>query len=835
MSTRWKWLLLCLAGCVVLLSQAQERPPNASNPPTTLPPPLQLVIMVDDSGTMYDNPYVQQQLFYTGLTRDGSDPQNARWEEIKRLVMMLHTDRLATHQLAILRVGATNEWITGNEDSRFVRLGADGNNQAYAQLLQALTPPTSTGQPDLVDAMGQVQNALIRGQLSDVARVPAILFLTDDVPIQDSAATPFNNRGPWARYAREFESTLRSVVQADPTYQGSYCRHNNGNLMMGIIPIGSANWVFGLNDTRVLSRTDNAVSTPQESYYYQVALGMGFVGYDGQALVYPVDPLLQNEGRLRSDIQNAIDDFINEIRCLDAASLNSPLEFSISALQNQFRVIIEGNPSTVALISPAGRRIAPNPQNLRLITASGLNGLAVARRDFPDDWAGTWQVDLGDTPVNDVRFEADTNLADIRWQARPFSNGERLEVDLLIDEESITVLDQQIIRQVTVYFEGREGSPQRDPITLRPQSDLWLSDPLVFPASGTYNLALSFELAPTIQLDNVQIPGTTYAVLTASGEPIIIRPEVLEQPLRISVVEPANNTLWTCPGGQQSFEVIVEDTGNAERPENTNVFVNMQILYVPQIQPSLEVTEPATQQPNGPSTPTPVATSERVLARLTVQEGGLFTGVINCADLVGTGRQQVRVEASLPGDNTAGEEIGFNFQPTPTPTILAPTPIIPTSEPPIVGSGGRTEPGDPPERISLTWILLFAVLLGGVVTYQGIRYWNANRPLKGVSITLHGYGDSAWRPLLSGLEFWSMVRTKTFTHNDRDLFRFSTDVQGNVEVTILEDGFRIAEQPVNTDLTIRLTAREPVVVLQDAHGQRYTIRDEEINQFEDSE
>jgi hypothetical protein len=828
-SRHWASLLV---GLLLLLSLTLL-PTHAQQPEftSTAPPALLLLILIDDSSTMNQPERHLNSVTTGGFTRNGSDVPNRavtdddfrRYQEVERLITGLHADLLQTHQVAVLRFdSAFGGWLSGSAEQPFIRLGAEGDDAAFVQLREALRTPEAGQQPgDTVDAMAEALSALDRWVTTNAARgalKPVVLLLTDDVPIRNWAESPWNNVTEWRDYNAEFLrqiDSLRGRVQ----YTGDYCRHNNGSPLLVTLPMGSANWV---NDDGTIVEPQGATGG---NYFRRLADRSGaqtlrrdsvLLYSNNDLLTFPIDPRFVSLAELESDLRNAFNQMLSEVRCLQAYDISDQLggtggdiPFSVSAMHQQVRLLFDIQPpSGLELVAPDGRvitvadaqdwlKLVNTPRTDRFV-AWGLN-----RDGFgaPETWAGEWLIRVDSGFVPNIRLEYEIDMADLSWSLLPLSDSSApIQMRLSVGTRNLT--DDIVIRDLQADVIAADGSERFDAVPFTVRGDAYEAR-VPFTQPVTYAVEPSLELNASLGDGGRYFRGLRYDLGLPTSGAGSVRPQIERGVVTVNIESPqASGEAWACTDGTQPLRVRLLDDNSEDNSESLYSYADVGVYYV-----------------GGGAFP-------QRIARLSWDLGEFFRGEVLCEDLDAGADQAIEVRAEYANGLSGADSITFSFQPTPVPTI-APTATAFFTPTPSAG----IDPGQQIEQFvasdsgqRLGQLLLLLALSGGVLYLFGI-YWRSARPLSRIGIEQRTpEGAMKFRPLLAGLRIWLPIRSQVVSDADGNaLFRVeAAAAQNAIRIEALAQQLRLASVPLALGEVVLI--RDYRISIEDGRtGDVYTV------------
>ncbi len=730
------------------MSKAQQAPPS------TTPPKLLLMILLDDGWSMnrYGVP---------GIYDRGVDPRNVRWQAVSRIIDVLATDQLSTHKVAVLSFTSKNNqvWLTDDAaGSHFISLGGGADSKNYQALQVKLNARTTSGAAADTQAALKSMNDELSKQIQDknggiTGYKPVILLVAGDVPMVNRVNSPWGTPA-WSNDRKQFENTLKALV-GHANYSGDFCKHADGAMVVTTFAMGAANWIDGQG-----KRIDAGAVGKTDSYYQALARDYKWLGYDGQPLVYRIDPRFEGGATLQDALFADADDFLRQMRCtwtdtLAGSSQQSDLQVDftlpVSALYSQVRLTLDKGDSTgTVTIAPAGSTTAYQLDKLPgavLETGKTWQVLSIRRDQFSaDQWAGPWKVSILGSGAKSVRIHLDSelDLGKLSWKLADNAATLTFSADRPI-VLSVNLLQNQRVISDSYVLEKVEGLLQEGGTTI---TTIPLSSPVgpgrpytanIQPGKVTTAGTYSFTIIATLKKAfSDHLPVSTQ--LNLGTQPLPFRTSS-----EIQVQKPGNGNTWRCDKGVEPFEVsLPPNKGSQIDPDSFGTFAQIELYYPP-------------LTPNPMITPTPFARLKWSATETT------FVGEVPCARLQPGDAQTIQIRAQIPGSPPPPKELFFNFQPTNTPT-----PIPPTSTPlPVV-----TPPPPPPPnylqlliealtRPPLSWAIVGLIL--GFVGYHLYRRVRRIRQLVPLSRVFVQRGDGVSEPVLDGWpRYLPFMQSRTF-------------------------------------------------------------------------
>lgn len=666
------------------------------------PSSLMLVIMLDDSSSMFMTNSANSAGRYGVAGRDPSDPLDGfgggvtvgtRDEAVRTVLQLLASDPRQSHQVAIMQFSAGDayQWISESQDMPFFSVGGPGYDpelelshlfELVAKRLNSTGPGNPAGPSDirvlLTIAEGELRSQSIQymGKPSHTLRSqtnsarnqlkPAILLITDDVPMEfpwsPSNANPWLNPNThiWTQYTEVLDENLNTLRGYLPSSNCSNTIHGEaGGVPIGVIALGVANWVG----------VDGSIAQGQHAEpYYRVLVS----SLSDDDLYYPIDPMLEDQSDdLIAKFRNAGTDFVNTVRCNQVAHLAPDVSSSqltiyklnISDFHRMIRFVIdtEDDGSVPPEIMPADgdrtyTRYAP-PYAASISYQYFGDGVSREIWTFLQqaDWAGEWTITFpGETQISQLAVETEIQIGDL--VAVP-------------DKDSYLIINND-----DAFFAARlaTGGLPVDPVT----------DPLIdhietIIAGETFPVILDQErLIIAYSSDTPPLPGFyDWHVI------IYFNPHYFEAPpVRVSIpsviqfdetftrgdIAPANGTVWNCEyldSGEygQLFEVQLI------KPVH---FVDNSVLSTIEIQVFDE----------NPSENPEIAPVRRLVWNNNGSDTATFEGVIPCDYLKPSGNEEtIWIKAEFADNSPVFELFAWDYTLSPTSTPV-PTPTInPTS------------------------------------------------------------------------------------------------------------------------------------------------------------
>jgi hypothetical protein len=722
-------------------------------------PPLLLVILLDDSGTM--NPGVENNsLTATGkLTnrRIPTDPGNLRSEAVISLIRQLQTDPRQTHQVAVLSFAVTGEtpkWLSGNLDDTnpdyFVEVGAESDTAQIDAMIERLRTPRSytTGPGNTVKAFQDTLLPVLRTRLENSTGnyKPVTLLITDDVPIDAFAGSPWRDvRDPWLDYVRPFEESLQTLANA-PLYNG-YCASpavdnvNPTGMSWVTFALGAANWVNSDATLRTLDEVESDFAAENE-YFFSLSRRLNAFRFSDptRPLLYRIDPLFSeaDAAGVREGLQHATVELLSELRCawdvpVSASSQGlSRIDYTldVSPLYRQLHFIADVSGGvTIPQVMAGGTPVPFTP----LEAADWKNGekrlVWSIDQSQVENWAGKWLVQFtadATTPV-DLYISAEVDLSGITAEVLTETEGlrpnENTEFSFQLLKDGKPLADSTVISRITGAIEG-DGTL----IEFTPDNSRYTG---VIPGSKTVrggdyrlNLTLHLNQQPGVPLkESIPLP------VTGSGD----GKATLSYSTGFSfgIPEPASGNRWEtdCLDGSQSISLPFAMGAADVQAESIGSYARVEVYYPP---PDPEVEQTIT------ATPFTVLSYDTTLPPPGQTPVSRFVGEIDCSQLLMSGSaQKVVVRAIFPGGEVKTNEILFEFNPTYTPTFtpLPPVTATPTFTPTMTHTPLpplRTPMDDLVESVSTPLVSMGIAGLAGLVGLGGVWWvtgWAINRLL----------------------------------------------------------------------------------------------------------
>jgi hypothetical protein len=764
-TTRYKLLIVLLA-CLLLSVLSTQ----AQNPPATSAPGLLLIVVLDDSSTMstegrLNSAQTQSMCFEC---RDLSDPDNLRWDEVRRMVDLLNSDQRRTHQVGVLSFdGVARGWLTGDSGQEIITVGANSDQSAYAGFVQnMLTHETGEAPGNTLLALQEVESVLNTWarRNPDSGLKPVVVLLTDDVPVEQFASSAWATflPGPnvWQTYRDEFVEAAVSLRDNTVSYNSEFCRTGAGVPMIASFAIGTATWV---NYDGSIPNENARLATPaQGNFFEQFATNLGMFRPDGTPYVERIDPELADVELLRLDLRNATNALYSYLRCTQQRDLPSTIDgqrelqtAQISALMPQFRLIIDRSTSHNVVVIPPGDAAplaSADFDGVQRYTGRNYEIWSFGRDALLADaawqsagyaWAGDWRIEVAgaNAAASSVVLDAEFELGTISWRFDGPNNlspniAGTVNFSLLFSDANTgterVFTDSTVIGRVDASLQRRNADVQTVSVNANGGRYEARIAAQQIQQVGTYELQPLITINPQItQLLGLE-DRATFALSPAADVEVV-------DSLQINLREPSENLrndfTSTClnNAGFVPFEVSLQrasgsSANDAITEENLNQSASITVYYQQQ--------QAAATQPD-----------PHRLATLGWNLLDLFVGEVDCRDLPPVANPEagaLQLEVSISQSERYQRSVSYTYQPTPMPTPTpepppTPTPIPPAATPvpdvetlPLAVGTWLANPDNEPIML----MALGAVLL--VVAFVGWRsYVQQQLPLRGVELAIY--------------------------------------------------------------------------------------------------
>lgn len=752
--SRGAFALIALACLLPICLSIHTQPAHAQaityEPTPTSPPGVRLILLIDDSSTMQDgrNPTSGNPTLNSAATSNPSlvtpdrrrttDPNALRWQVARRLIDTLQADAATTHYVAVYSFADDVRRKSGTEADPFVQLGGQADATNYNALIAAAVPDHRFNPGQTLEALQAAQVALAQtanqAGTTQSSLVPAVLLITDDVPIDTFGDSPWQSITAWGRVTESVTSTV-AQLKSSMAYNGSFCPQADGT-MFAVIALGAATWV----------NADGSVPGPGQGNYFDALVSRN---QNGEPLLTMLDPDFRDEGAMLAGMREAADRLLRDLRCVESELLTGGIpdagftrfSFENSVVFSQARLIIESAENApITITPPNGVPIAAGAEGARRLNSPDVREVwSVQRGATTDNWAGPWVVEVATSGAVRVALQRDWSLSGITIEPQPPFGAEvgTHELQFKIDVDGVPLTDVNVLLpELAIVETGRS-----EVVPLVP-GDL----PGVFLATLVRNAPTNLDFTPQITVQR-QVRGST---LFSTGRPLsfpdaaggfVFTGSALVARLNV----PDEGTVITCPDGTFASIVEVEQPGGSSLSAE-NIGASTQVDIIARLADGAEQTVGALSY-------NPLIGAE-----------GQFSGEIDCALLQPDSTLTLFARARTAGGEIVDSSPRSVQYPrptaTPTPTSTAtppPTPLVPTATP----APAEPNPGEAVADVFLTpWFAgVSAVALAALLIPFTYRSLVASLPFRDV-IVQHKSPDGRrlTYPLTSGLSSWAFWR-----------------------------------------------------------------------------
>jgi hypothetical protein len=758
--------------------QAQQAPPKTGKPFASDPPPLTIVIMIDDSLTMAEirgtnstgtpafysyNSFTLSVRPAPNPNRVSTDPDNLRREETLRFIELLKVAQ-PNAQIAIMSVGDRREglgnavftWLTPSKDTRspdFVSLNS---------VPKAIPPVSRFGYGVDLDTSLTEANRLVRKKNLDSNRV-AYILLTDDVPyvtrsdllidspwVKDGSGIP-----AWTKQTEKIKKTLNGLNASK--YSG-FCNDQDqpSKATFAVFSMGAGSWV----------NQDGAIKTLAEMKAENY--GNFWELLTPKELVFHVDPLFADIRRpnpqvgtsfptLRGDLRKGFDGLLAKLTCTRTSSLpfadrlsEVPIIFSISAFHQRITVF-----SYSATINSLRMNVFPEsgavlPGTPIQIGTSGKINLIPYDLSFGDRLfkPGEWRVSRNDNPrepipAGQVMLYEQFQLDGWRVELAPgFALPETIKPNQPASYQIVIKRQDRELRGDDPLLKAQGGERVRgfivqngreigSPIIFRWEKDRFIGN-LILRETGSYDMVVRLTLPQVIRR------------ATQTDELELSLPNSLTSRTQFGIREilPRDGSTLPCENGAVVFQAELEIAGenSLNRLESLGMDVLVQL----------------NANPRGTPTFTPLSLDP------TLAPKAVFKASRPCLGLPSAGSFPIEVIAEFLGETPQVQSLSYRFNPSATPTPTAtplptagptPTPLPP---PTFTPTPSPSMPGVFPKNPGPLEGLVFTISMVVVLGIAGVSVFNRSYKLMnwiqgGLSETYKGF--QAWRTPLGELHY----------------------------------------------------------------------------------